>query len=195
MKSVLAVIFSLLFIDPVSVSIEKWVIDNKSSLSIEGKTNVSTFKCDIVEYLNHDTILLYKDHEDQKLITAKGGLTININRFNCKDNHITSDLKKALKADDNAFMKINFLTLGYIKQNTTNQTVKGQVEILLAGITKKIEIDYTVLKNQDGFLHLIGNATLLFSDFKLIPPRKLAGLIKVEQEIKVQFKLMLRSVL
>jgi len=195
MKSVLAVIFSLLFFDPEGVSVEKWVIDNTSSLRIEGKTNVSAFKCDIGEYLNHDTILFYKNHGDHEPVIARGGLTININRFNCHENHITADLKKALKADDNAYMKINLLTLGYIQQNTPNQTVKGQVEILLAGVTKKIEIDYTVLNHQGGFLHLIGNATVLFSDFKLIPPRKLAGLIKVEQEIKVQFKLMLRSVL
>ena len=162
MKAVLTIILSLLFLDPVNVTVEKWVIDNQSSLTIEGKTNVSRFKCVIVEYLNHDTILLYKDPGYQKPITTNGGLTININRFNCQDNHITSDLKKALKADENAYMKINLLTLGYITQNTQNQRIKGNVEILLAGVTKKLDIDYTVLKNQAGILHLIGSASCYF---------------------------------
>ena len=91
-------------------------------------------------------------------------------------------------------MKINLLTIGYIRPNVSNQSVKGMVEIQLAGVTKKIEVNYAVTKNLPGSLYLVGTQTVQFSDFRLTPPSKLAGLIKVEQQIKVRFELMLRSV-
>ncbi len=195
MKSLAVILWSLLFFDPVDVTIEKWVIEKNSNLCIEGKSNVNNFKCDIVEYLIPDTIFLYRNASQAQLpITAKGGLNININRFDCHQNHITADLKKTLKAKENAYMKINLLTIGYIKQNAQNQTIKGYVEIQLAGVTRKIEVDYAVVKNKPGSLYLIGTKTVQFSDFNLTPPSKLAGLIKVEQEIKVRFELMLRFV-
>ena len=194
MKSLVIIIWSLLSFNTTPVLVERWVIEKTSSLSIEGKSNVNNFKCDIIEYLNQDTIFLYKtDPQKQKPIATRGGLTININRFDCHQRHITADLKKTLRAKENAYMKINLLTLGFIKPNTPNQKVKGYVEIQLAGVNKKIEIDYAVTKNQPGSLSLIGTKTLMFSDFGLVPPSKLAGLIKVEQEIKVRFELILRS--
>lgn len=195
MKSLVIIIWSLLFFDSVNVSVEKWVIEKSSSLRIEGKSNVNSFKCDIVEYLNRDTILLYVDNaSEQTQIAAKGGLTLDINRFDCHQNYVTADLKKTLKANENAYMKINLLSFGHIKVNTPNQEIKGHVEIQLAGVTKKIDVDYVVVKNEVGSLHLIGTRKLLFSDFKLTPPRKLAGMIKVEEEITVRFQLMLRFV-
>ena len=195
MKPVAIIIWALLFLEPVNVSVEKWVIEKNSSLCIEGKSNVNSFRCDIVEYLNRDTIFLYKDATTgQNPIVAKGGLNININRFDCHQNHITADLKKTLKAKENAYMKISLLTMGYIKPHTKNESVKGYVEIELAGVTKKIEVDYAVVKNEPGSLYLIGTKKVLFSDFGLTPPSKLAGLIKVEQEIKVRFELILRAV-
>jgi hypothetical protein len=195
MKAIALMIWNLFFFYPVTFTIEKWVIEKTSSLSIEGKSNVNNFKCDIIEYLKGDTILIYRNNStEQKPIITKGGLTLNINRFDCHQNYVTADLKKTLKANENAYMKINILSLGYIKSNLHNQTIKGNVEVQLAGVTRKIEIDYAVIRNQPGFLHLIGNKQLLFSDFNLTPPKKLAGLIKVEQEINVRFQLMLRAV-
>ena len=156
MKSILLTIYAILSFDPVNISVEKWVIEKNSSLQIEGKSNVNTFKCDIIEYLNCDTILLYREiGSQQSQIATYGGLTININRFDCHQNYVTADLKKTLKAKENAYMKINLLSLGSMKENTTNQEIAGYVEIQLAGVTKKIQVDYVAKKNQSGSLHLL----------------------------------------
>jgi hypothetical protein len=193
MKTIALVLYALLFFEPAPVSVEKWVIEKNSSMTIEGRTNINTFQCDIVEYLNRDTLLLYKDNSQSgKPITTKGALTINVNHFDCHQSHITADFKKTLKADKNSHMKINLLSLGYIKPNMPAQTVKGWVEIQLAGVVRKMEIDYAVLAKQAGHLQLTGTKKVTFADFKMDPPKKLAGLIRVEQEIGVRFHLALR---
>ena len=122
MKSIAVMIWSFFFFEPVNISVEKWVIEKTSNLCIEGRSNVNNFKCDIVEYLNADTIFLYRDASQAKMpIATRGGFNININRFDCHQNHITTDLKKTLKATENAYMKVNLLTIDYIKPNTTNR--------------------------------------------------------------------------
>jgi|GEM_PF-6153619 len=141
MKSALSILISLICFDRPSIPVERWVIGNKSSLSIEGKTNVSTFKCDIIEYLNQDTILLLRNPEDKKPITVKGGLTLNINRFNCHDNHITSDLKKALKAHENAYLNINLLTLQYIQPNKRIFWLKDMLKFYWQELQRKKKLN------------------------------------------------------
>ena len=194
MKILAAFLFSFFFFEPAGTSVETWIIERSSNLCIEGRTNISSFTCDIVEYLNEDTILLYREiNNDQKSITAKGGLSIDINGFDCHRDYLTTGFKKTLKPSENPHMVINLLTLGYIKPNTPKQHVKGYVEIQLAGVTRIMEIDYAVTNAQPGMLQLTGSRKMLFADFKLKPPKKAGGLIKVEQEITVRFQLMLRS--
>ena len=179
---------------PGKAIVEKWVIEKNSSLSIAGKSNVNCFTCDVPEYLHPDTVTFYKEDHYQQFFTIKGGPVILINRFDCHQRYITADLRKTLKSDDGATLKISLLNMGNFTPRADEQKVKGWVAIELAGITQKMEVAYTVQTDSRGLLHLCGSRKVLFSDFGLVPPRKLAGLIKVEEEIDVSFRLVLRSV-
>jgi len=190
MKLLLTTFIASLLFSPNKVIIEKWIIEKNSNLSIQGRSNVNSFQCDVKEYLRADTILFYKEDEQQQF-TVKGGLTINVNGFDCHQRYMTGDLRKTLKAQEYPQLKINLLSIGNF--STTNKNVKGTMAITLAGITRRMEIDYSVQTANDGNLHLNGSRQVLFSDFGLTPPHKLAGLIKVEEQINVQFQLILRA--
>ena len=62
MKSIVAFLYSLILFEPSGLTVEKWVIEESSNLCIEGKTNISPFKCEIIEYLKEDTITLYREN-------------------------------------------------------------------------------------------------------------------------------------
>jgi hypothetical protein len=190
MKTILAAIIASFFFTPATTFVEKWVIEKNSNLSIEGRSNISSFRCDVTEYLHADTILFNMNEVHQQALTAKGGLTINVNRFDCHQKYIDSDLRKTLKAKECPFLKIDLLSIGNFL--TGNKSVKGNVAITLAGVTRKIDVDYIIQNGSEGNIHLYGSRQVLFSDFNLIPPRKLAGLIKVEEQINVRFLLILR---
>src|SRR6185436_2320080 len=97
-------IASLLF--PLNkVTMEKWIIEKNSNLSIKGRSNVNSFQCDVKEYLRADTILFYKDDQQQQF-TIKGGLTINVEGFDCHQRYMTGDLRKTLKAQEYPQLKI-----------------------------------------------------------------------------------------
>ena len=189
MKLILTTFIASLLLAPNKVVIEKWIIEKNSNLSIQGRSNVNSFQCDVKEYLRADTILFYKEDQQQQFI-IKGGLTINVNDFDCHQRYMTGDLRKTLKAQEYKQLKIDLLSIGNF--TATNKNVKGTIAIRLAGVTRRMEIDYSVQTANDGNLHLNGSRQVLFSDFGLTPPHKLAGLIKVEEQIKVQFELILR---
>lgn len=190
MKLISTVFIASFLFTPHKVIIEKWVIEKKSNLYIEGRSNVNSFRCDVTEYLHPDTILFYKEDQQQQF-TIKGGLTININGFDCHQRYMTNDLRKTLKADEYPLLKIDLLSIDNF--TAANKNIKGTVAIALSGITQKVEVDYTVQTGNDGNLHLYGSRQVLFSDFGLTPPHKLAGLIKVEEQINIRFQLILRS--
>jgi len=191
MKLILTTLIASLLFSPNKVIIEQWVIERNSSLSIQGRSNVNSFQCDVKEYLRADTISLYKE-EQQQQFAIKGGLTIIVNEFDCHQRYMTGDLRKTLKAQKYPQLKIDLLSIGNFT-TAGNKNVKGTMAISLAGITRKMEVDYSVATDKNGNLNLNGRRKVLFSDFGLTPPSKLAGLIKVEEEINVEFQLILRS--
>ena len=191
MKLLLATLFAPCLLTPPAATVDKWVIEKNSNLCIEGKSNISSFQCDVVQYLRTDTIFIYKN--DPRLFTAKGGLSIDVNTFDCHQRQITADLRKTLKAGQ-CPLKIDLLTIGSFPAATGDYRTTGWVAIQLAGIVRKLEVNYIVQVEKDGSIQLTGSQQVLFSDFGLTPPRKLAGLIKVEERLNVRFRLILRAV-
>ncbi|RTL57400.1 MAG: YceI family protein [Sphingobacteriales bacterium] len=202
MKIIAAILFFLFLGLPLTkgqkemgnvLTVEKWAIEQQSSLTIDGRSNVNTFKCGVKEFLRTDT-LVYMSYEGiQKRASLKGSVTININRFDCGHKFMTNDLRKTLKSDENPNLVIRFISMDKIRETNMNQVTKGIVEIQLAGVTKQYEVNYAIQNNNKNMI-LTGNRKILFSDFSLKPPTRLAGLIKVEEELNVQFQLMLKPV-
>lgn len=191
MKLIIAAFIASLFVNAPGVKVEKWVIEKNSNLRIEGQSNVNRFRCDVTAYFPADTLFFYK--EQPQLFTIKGGLTIQVNNFDCHQRYITADLRKTLKANESPVLRIDLLSIGTFT-GVGEERTKGCVAIQLAGVTRKMEVDYTVQSVGNGILRLCGSRQILLADFHLKPPRKLAGMIKVNDQIDVHFELNLRLV-
>jgi hypothetical protein len=175
---------------PHTVLKEKWLIEKESNLYFEGRTNISNFRCGITSYLRPDTLCFCREDASKAILGVKGGLSIDVNGFECQQPYMNNDLRKALKSKECPLMKISLLSIGNFTGNVPH--VKGKVAISLAGVTRVIDIDYTVQPLDENNLRLYGRQQVLFSDFELTPPHKMAGLVKVEQQIDVKFMLALR---
>jgi hypothetical protein len=169
-----------------------WVVEKNSTLCIEGKSNVNSFSCSIDEYAKKDTIVCANDLSIP--IRLSGEIQMDILNFNCHSTLITKDLRKTLKAGQYPTMTIRFLSLQSMPmlQHKT-ELIKGWVEVQLAGVVKRFELNYSFLIGKSGMMQLDGSRNFLFSDFKLSPPRKMAGLIKIKNDFHVNFHLNLRT--
>ena len=189
MKSAITFLIAYLLFHSPDSTVEKWIIAKDSSLRIEGRTNLNTFNCSVKKYLHADTLSFSKNNSTEKEYAVKGEIIINSNEFDCKKKYMNGDLKKTLKTDISPYLSIKLMTISNFIN--TSQPVRGTVAICLAGVKKNIEVNYTVTKGTCGRLFLDGKCNVLFSDFGLNPPRKLSGLIKVNQQIDVSFLLIL----
>ncbi len=173
----------------------KWTVEKTSTLRVAGKSNISEFVCDIAGYYQPDTISCADDGGSGKAVRLSGCLEIDVFKFDCHSRMITNDLRKTLKAEDHPRLKIRFLSLDRLPalQNNT-QSMKGWVEVELAGVRKAFQVDYVFVKKGDASYLLNGTRIFCFSDFNLTAPRKLAGAIQIKDEFRVDFNLKLATI-
>lgn len=174
-------------------ALARWVVESSSTLNIEGSSNINSFRCDITEYMKSDTLCFNREDRTNRLTFSNSCVSLDIKRFDCHQKYITNDLRKTLKADQHPILKIHFLTMDYFNAEAEQQKVNGTLDIALAGVVKRISIPFQVKKVHDRWT-LTGVKELKFSDFGLTPPRKLAGLIRINEEIKVNFQMKLRAI-
>lgn len=169
----------------------RWTVEKTSTLKIAGKSNVNEFDCGITGYYQTDT-LSYVEDEAGKAVRLNGSLEIDILRFDCHNKMITNDLRKTLKVEDHPKLVIRFLSLERTPSFQNGpQNMKGWVEVELAGTRKAFQVNYEFSKQTNNSYTLVGKRTFCFSDFKLIPPHKLGGAIKVKDDFAVDFTLRL----
>ena len=173
----------------------KWVIQKTSNLNIAGHTNVNSFSCTVDQYTRPDTITCIANDQRSAGITLKGSLLIDVNAFDCRNKPMTSELKKTLKQPQYPYLRITFLSLEKMPcPQARNESLKGCVTIEMAGVCKGFEINYEIIAKNDACIELIGCRTFSFSDFGLQPPKKMGGLIRVKNELDVQFHLYIQQI-
>ena len=169
-----------------------WVIDSTSRLTIHGSTNVNTFTCQMGSYTGHDTLHYFKNYSANELQFTSNLMTIPVRNFDCGSKQVSKDFWDTLKSDKYPKLDINFISL----QSTAvkdNSFVIGLVDITLAGVTSRYSITFgTHIEN--GTLLLSGNHPVNFGDFRLKAPKKLQGLIRVQEVLNVEFHLVLKEV-
>ena len=167
-----------------------WIIGPETKMVIHGQTNVNSFRCKMDCYQQLDTLGYYMD-DDQCMVFFKENLMkIPVINFDCGSKMINTDFYDVLKKDHFPYVNIQFIAL---ERWTGNTQVGGTVYITLAGVTKPFIIQYQI-NSTSKVLMLKGKQKICFSDFNLRPPEKMFGMIKVQDNLEVEFDLVLRAI-
>ncbi len=97
-----------------------------------------------------------------------------------------------LKVDQYPDLQIHFVSLDEFHKEGI---VAGVVVIELAGVKRKMDVSYRCKAIGGNQLKLEGEKLMKFSDFQLVPPRKIGGLIRINEEINVHFNLFFRKII
>lgn len=170
-----------------------WVIDAESQLAIQGSTNVNAFICKIESYAGTDTLRYLESNSAHELRFTSSRMTVPIRSFDCGAKPISKDFRKTLKAETHPNLEIRFVSLKTLDFKDKS-TIKGVIDITLAGVTARYTICYQVSVKPNGKVLLRGIQAVSFSDFQLTAPEKLKGFIKVKEGLKVEFNLVLKEV-
>ena len=168
----LALFFSLGSAKPIClINDTDMIIIDRIEIEILGKSTMGKYNCSNV-FSKRDTIII--NSETQNNLKAE----IAMNNFECGNKIMNKDLKVTIMADK--FPK-SYVTMTHIKSYSTNY--KCNLDFLITN--KNLKYQDLVLKNSKESLQ--GSIALKFSDLGLIPPTKMGGLIKVKDDIVVNF--------
>lgn len=152
---------------------------------------MNKFQCVIKEYTGTDTLLLTAER-GKGAHFKKGLAKLNASGFDCGMNVITNDFRESIQSDKYPHIKINFISFERVpKYETTEEKFKGKLTITLGDVAVPCELRCSIVKDEKNLIHLRGKRTFKFSDFNLKPPTKMMGAIKVDENITVNFHLVL----
>jgi hypothetical protein len=165
-------------------------VTGSSKLEIQGSTNVNKFKCLSTHYPGADTLVESVSKQSGNRI-LEGQINLRSSNFDCEHALITRDLKKTLKAEIYPEVHIKFLRL---KESNAGKTYTGLLEITIAGISRTYPVTCAVQTASSGEKLLAGTNHFELTDFKLDPPEKFFGAVKVANKVSVNFQLRLRAI-
>lgn len=169
-----------------------WVVMPGSSLAVNGSTNINTFQCVIANYSAPDTVSCVKLPQHGQSLAMSGRLLLDIEAFDCHNKMMTNDLRKTLQAKTFPHLTVRFISINSFPDFKNPAKIIGVVDIGLAGVTKRFEINYVFTLDGQQMVHLKGDRNINFSDFNLTPPSKMGGIIKARDQLSVEFKLNLK---
>lgn len=170
-----------------------FVVHPSSSVCIQGKTNINKYQCAIQKFSGNDTLILATPR-GKSAIFKRGWINVNTTHFDCGLNAITNDFRKSIQAETYPFIIIKFISLERApKFGNTEEQFLTRVIIKLANKAVPCEIMCCIVKDKNNLIHLSGNHNFKFSDFDLTPPQKMKGMIQVEEDIQIDFHLVMST--
>ncbi|MCB4809046.1 YceI family protein [Tamlana sp. 62-3] len=165
-------------------------INPESTLVIKGKTNVSQFYCNYnIAKLNHDISVDFSAIDNQKMTFNKAELKLNNTFFDCGNQIMNKDFRTLLKSKTYPNIYINLLEV----EKQSDNKLLVQLAIELAGISKQFKIPVIIEKTCNNNVRVKGNIEIDILQYNLEPPKKLLGMVKVDNTINVLFNLSLST--
>ena len=172
--------------------VHRLIVKPQSTLTIEGKTNISGFTCAIRQYCGTDTLVLHEGGKSVRPVFVKGAVGLDVSAFDCGISMITADFRKTIRASEYPQIIIDFISFERAPTyGNGEERFNGVLKISLTGVTRLFEIPCVIGAQPDGSIHLTGERNLKFSDFRLIPPTHMLGSVQVQEELHVRFHLVL----
>lgn len=161
-----------------------------SEVVIAGTTNVNQFTCTYNLQEQEMPIRLEYDEKSDQIIFKNAELKLVNDCFDCGGKAINRDFQELLKTERHPQVGLKLL---YVEPPSADQSmVDVGVEIKIAGVSRtyKTELHCDQSKN----ICVNGTLTLRLSDFELEAPKKMLGMIKVDDEIKVHLTLQMNEI-
>ena len=159
----------------------------ESSIVIIGQTNVNTFHCQSCNSPALDTLAIsyFEDNQNSYLIQHTP-IELPVNTFDCGNKMITKDFGKLLQKEMYPALRITLMKVSSVPGKDAMNNGKVEFEIEIAGSKRSYTTGYTSsIDGDEGSVR--GELDICISDFNLTAPQKFLGLVKISEDIEIQF--------
>jgi polyisoprenoid-binding protein YceI len=167
--SILITVAVMLFSTP-----KEYLLVSTKQFTVQGTTSIGGFEC-TYDLNTKDTLFFNDDNQKSKIAHS-----IPVREFGCGNFILNADFRKTLNA--NEYPTITVELTNFKKQN---EYYSCDLSLQLVGIKKS----YKNLKLKMYKNRIDGDVIVNFSDFGLKPPKKVGGMIKISEKIKISISL------
>lgn len=190
-------IFLVLILLPLTVFNQKamdieslWKVSGTSKVMVEGSSNVNDFQCVTLNYEGADELKKFIHHDNgERLLT--GAVEMKVRSFDCENRIMTRDLRETLKEQVYPNIVIELQSLRIPESAAQQQSVSGRAKVTIAGTSWELDMSWTLIRENASSMRLLGTHDFSFTQFNIEPPTKMMGMIRVKDEIKVDFDLVM----
>ena len=152
---------------------------------IEGETNVNTFQI-FLENSRTDNV-----PEPVSGLYGENSILFRIplNFLACKNVKLLADFYDLVQADEYPEVLIRIDLQDFNRLISENKNTPVSLFITLAGVTRKIKTNSSYIQHMSGEKVMTGHVTLSLTDFSLKPPKKIFGLIRLNNLVNINFSI------
>ncbi len=151
-----------------------YLLVSTKQFTVQGTTSIGGFECNY-DMKTKDTLFFNQPDKAAKITH-----TVPVKNFGCGNFMLNNDFRKTLKEKEYPTVRIELFNF---KKSAENYSC----DLALNLVGKQKTYKNLLLKNDKNFLN--GSITLHFSDFNLVPPKKIGGMIKIKEEITLSVSL------
>ncbi len=159
---------------------------------ISGETNVNDFHLE--QRIPHE--LVYAQGDSNQLKASNENyyvINIPVRMFSANNQFVYKDFLDLINASEFPYIQIFLDKEDFGRFNRERGSVKPEIRIFLAGTSKTYRVNCIISQCSYGEKTIRGRKEIKLTDFKLDPPVKSFGLIKVKNELNIKFEFKLPS--
>ncbi|MFM8177556.1 MAG: YceI family protein [Candidatus Kapaibacterium sp.] len=165
-------------------------IENGSSLSISGTSNVNTFSCLCAETFKRQVLEIRRDDSTRQIRFRNAVLKLPTESMDCNNSRMNSDLCDALKASRYQYIVVELQQIR-LRPGATDAAsnewfdVVAMATLTITDVCKPIVMDVRGIRLSADRYRFVCSKNVRMTDFNVSPPTALFGLIKVNDDIRI----------
>ena len=153
------------------------------SMEINGETNINSFQLFLEDARTGKSPVPVSGSYEANSILFR----IPLELLNCKNDKILADFYDLVQADKFSEVLIKIGLHDFHRLISENNNTPVLLSITLAGVTRELKTKSSYIQHMSDEKIMSGNVTLSLTDFSLKPPKKIFGLIRLNNHVNINF--------
>jgi len=169
-----------------------YYLEENSKLYIEGTSNVNSFDCSCKDNFPKRGIKVAFSDDFKTIRFTNSFFKIRTQSLDCNNSRMNRDLCEALKSSEYPDIKIELKEAKLVSTTPGSDgwlSIKVNATMTITNVTKDVVLDVKGKKNSDDRFRFVCSKEILLTDYNIEPPTALLGLVKVRNNIKINFDL------
>lgn len=154
---------------------QNYLVVTEKILVINGKTSLGKFSCAYENGKDQDTVQFAR--------TTEYSVRIPVDSFGCGNRMLDRDFAKTLRAEEYPFIEVLLEDF-----ESKNSSYSGVLNLRLLGKELEIASVNFMEKESDSGKLLTTNLSIGLTQFQINPPKKFFGLLKIQDELKIELQ-------